>query len=141
MNRGIAVALSGRGGTFMSNNLVLQRSEPSIWDREGRSEWDLERWLAAMAAGACLAYGIRQRSFAGFLATVGGSGLAWWAAAGADERRLRRGQLRAAWSRRHDNGDIVMATGEESFPASDAPSWTPTTGNTGPSPTAPALPH
>jgi len=125
----------------MSNNLVLQRSEESVWDRDVRSEWDLERWLAAMAAGAFLAYGIRRRSLAGFLTTIGGSGLAWWAAAGADERRLRRGRLRATLYPQRDDADVVMATGEESFPASDAPSWTPTTGNTGPSAAEPYRRH
>jgi hypothetical protein len=116
----------------MALNLVQHRSGPSIWDQDVREAWDFERWIAAMAAGACLAYGIRRRSLAGLLLTVGASGLAWWAAAGADERRLRRGQVRATLARPRDQADIVMATGEESFPASDAPSWTPTTGNSGP---------
>jgi hypothetical protein len=116
----------------MTLNLVQHRSEPSIWDREMGSEWDLERWIAAAAAGMCVAYGFRRRSLLGLLLTVGGTGLAWWAAAGLDERRLLRGQFRATLPARAERIDIVMSTGEESFPASDAPSWTPTTGSTGP---------
>ena len=116
----------------MALNLVQHRSGPSIWEQDVREDWDCERWIAAMAAGAFLAYGIRRRSLGGLLLTVGASGLAWWAAAGADERRMRRGQVRATLARRREQADIVMATGEESVPASDAPSWTPTTGNTGP---------
>jgi hypothetical protein len=38
--------------------------------------------------------------------------------------------MRAAWPARKADGDLIHETSEESFPASDAPSWTPTTGNT-----------
>jgi hypothetical protein len=117
----------------MTMNLVQHRAQPSIWDRaESQLEVDIERWMAAVLAGAFLVSGFRRRTPAGFALAVAGGALAWWAASAVEVRRGHRGRVRAAWPRSADD-DLIHETSEESFPASDAPSWTPSTGNaTGP---------
>ena len=95
-----------------------------MWDGAS-SGWDVERWIGSMASGGLLYAAIRRRSAGGGILAAAAGALAWWAMSAPETRRYRRGQLRAVLPGPAGTGDPVGEASEESFPAGDAPPWTP----------------
>jgi hypothetical protein len=113
-------------------NLSTHRAPASVWDRRGwdgtRERLALTRWLVGIGGGALAIQAIRRRTLTGGVLAGLGGGLAWWALTGeGDLSEVRRWFARAVEPWRRD--DLVHEASADSFPASDAPAWTPTVGS------------
>ena len=74
---------------------------------------ETERVVSVIAGGALALWGLARRSPLGIALAAAGAALAYRGATG--------------WSRERDEIDIVTRASEDSFPASDPPSWAPVT--------------
>ncbi len=114
-------------------NLTVARGDKSVWDKPSLaatlSTYDHERWLAAGCGSALAMIGARRGGFSGGLVATLGAVLTVRAAMGRRDLGVAREWVdRTLQDRGYRPKDVVASASEESFPASDSTSWTPTAG-------------
>jgi hypothetical protein len=117
-------------------NLTLSRASVNVWDQPGwmssLKTLDRERVICGASGALIAVYGMRRGGWLGRALTAAGASIVGRAVSGKHD--LTRARL--AVQRMLDGiglttdeaQDCVMHASDDSFPASDSPSWTPTSG-------------
>lgn len=116
-----------------AKNLMVARGDKSVWDKPTLgatlATYDRERWMTAAWGSVLAMIGARRGGFSGGLMAVAGLAVTVRAAMGHRDLSLARNCIdRTMQERGWRRADVVNASSDESFPASDSPSWTPTAG-------------
>jgi hypothetical protein len=114
------------------SNLTPERG-PDVWTRQAeaaRTRNVMDRTLVALVGGAGLllvVLGLQRRTAGRRAVAVAGGALLALAGTPGGIGRVRDWADRQRWRRAH--GDMVTDQSAQSFPASDSPAWTATTGS------------